>query len=168
MNYFHYKDDELWCEEVPVTEIAKAVGTPFYLYSQRTLKHHFRVFDSAFSGVPHITCFAAKSNSNIAVLRIFIAEGSGVDIVSGGELYRALQAGVDTRKVVYSGVGKKVDEIEYALKSDILMFNAESSQELEVINSCAERLGKKAGSGIEGQPGCGSRNPSLHIDGAHE
>jgi len=143
MNYFHYKDDELWCEEVPITEIAKAVGTPFYLYSQRTLKHHFRVFDSAFSGVQHITCFAAKSNSNIAVLRIFIAEGSGVDIVSGGELYRALQAGVDTRKVVYSGVGKKVDEIEYALKSDILMFNAESSQELEVINSCAERLGRR-------------------------
>jgi len=144
MNYFHYKDNELWCEEVPVTDIAKAVGTPFYLYSQRTLKHHFRVFDGAFSGVPHITCFAVKSNSNIAVLRIFITEGGGVDIVSGGELYRALQAGVDTRKVVYSGVGKKVDEIEYALKLDILMFNAESSQELEVINSCAERLGKKA------------------------
>ncbi|MGA3207117.1 MAG: diaminopimelate decarboxylase [Syntrophales bacterium] len=152
MNYFHYKDDELWCEEVPITEIAKAVGTPFYLYSQRTLKHHFRVFDSAFSGVQHITCFAAKSNSNIAVLRIFIAEGSGVDIVSGGELYRALQAGVDTRKVVYSGVGKKVDEIEYALKSDILMFNAESSQELEVINSCAERLGKKAGVALRVNP----------------
>ena len=144
MNYFHYKHDKLWCEEVPVTDIASAVGTPFYLYSQRTLKHHFRVFDAAFSGVPHITCFAVKSNSNIAVLRIFVIEGSGVDIVSGGELYRALQAGVDTRKVVYSGVGKKVDEIEYALKLDILMFNAESSQELEVINSCAERLGKKA------------------------
>ncbi len=144
MNYFHYKDNALWCEEVPVTEIAGKVGTPFYLYSERTLKHHFRVFDAAFSGVPHITCFAVKSNSNIAVLRIFIAEGSGVDIVSGGELYRALQAGVDTRKVVYSGVGKRVDEIDYALGADILMFNVESSQELEVINSCAERLKKKA------------------------
>jgi diaminopimelate decarboxylase len=152
MNYFHYKDKELWCEEVPVTDIARAVGTPFYLYSQRTLKRHFRVFDEAFSNVPHITCFAVKSNSNIAVLRIFIAEGSGVDIVSGGELYRALQAGVDTRKVVYSGVGKKVDEIEYALKSDILMFNAESSQELEVINSCAQRLGKKAGVALRVNP----------------
>ena len=144
MNYFHYKNKALWCEEVPVTEIARKVGTPFYLYSERTLKHHFRVFDVAFASVPHITCFAVKSNSNIAVLRIFIAEGSGVDIVSGGELYRALQAGVDARKVVYSGVGKKVDEIEYALNSNILMFNAESSQELEVINSCAERLRKKA------------------------
>jgi len=135
-----------------VTDIARKVGTPFYLYSQRTLKHHFRVFDGAFAGVPHITCFAVKSNSNIAVLRIFIAEGSGVDIVSGGELYRALQAGVDARKVVYSGVGKKVDEIEYALNADILMFNAESSQELEVINSCAERLGKKAGIALRVNP----------------
>ncbi|MGA2331520.1 MAG: diaminopimelate decarboxylase [Syntrophales bacterium] len=152
MNYFHYKDNALWCEEVSVTDIARKVGTPFYLYSQRTLKHHFRVFDGAFAGVPHITCFAVKSNSNIAVLRIFIAEGSGVDIVSGGELYRALQAGVDARKVVYSGVGKKVDEIEYALNADILMFNAESSQELEVINSCAERLGKKAGIALRVNP----------------
>ena len=152
MNYFHYKDNELWCEEVSVTDIAGKVGTPFYLYSQRTLKHHFRVFDTAFSDVPHIICFAVKSNSNIAVLRIFIAEGSGVDIVSGGELYRALQAGVDARKVVYSGVGKKVDEIEYALKSDILMFNAESSQELGVINSCAGRLGKKAGIALRVNP----------------
>ena len=135
-----------------MTDIARKVGTPFYLYSQRTLKHHFRVFDGAFAGVPHITCFAVKSNSNIAVLRIFIAEGSGVDIVSGGELYRALQAGVDARKVVYSGVGKKVDEIEYALNADILMFNAESSQELEVINSCAERLGKKAGIALRVNP----------------
>ena len=152
MNYFHYKDNQLWCEEVSVTEIARAVGTPFYLYSERTLKHHFRVFDTAFSSVPHITCFSVKSNSNIAVLRIFIAEGGGVDIVSGGELYRAIHAGVDTRKVVYSGVGKKVDEIEYALKADILMFNAESSQELEVINSCAQRLGKRAGIALRVNP----------------
>ena len=152
MNYFHYKDNQLWCEEVPITQIARAVGTPFYLYSQRTLKHHFRLFDAAFSSVLHITCFSVKSNSNIAVLRIFIAEGSGVDIVSGGELYRAIHVGVDTRKVVYSGVGKKVDEIEYALKSDILMFNAESSQELEVINSCAQRLGKKAAVALRVNP----------------
>ncbi|HUH64995.1 MAG TPA: diaminopimelate decarboxylase [Syntrophales bacterium] len=152
MNYFHYKDKELWCEEVSVADIAKAVGTPFYLYSQRTLKHHFRVFDAAFSGVPHITCFAVKSNSNIAILRIFITEGGGLDIVSGGELYRALQAGVDTRKVVYSGVGKRIDEIEYALNADILMFNAESSQELEVINACAQRLGRKAGIALRVNP----------------
>ncbi|HYA14852.1 MAG TPA: diaminopimelate decarboxylase [Syntrophales bacterium] len=152
MNYFHYKINELWCEEVPVSVIAKDVGTPFYLYSHRTLKQHFRVFDEAFANVPHLICFAVKSNSNIAVLRIFINEGGGVDIVSGGELYRALQAGVDTKKVVYSGVGKRVDEIEYALKSDILMFNVESSQELHVINACAEKLGKKAGIALRVNP----------------
>ncbi len=152
MNYFHYKDHNLWCEEVPVPAIAKAVGPPFYLYSERTLRHHFRVFDAAFASVPHITCFAVKSNSNIAVLRIFVSEGGGVDIVSGGELYRALQAGVDPRKVVYSGVGKKIDEIEYALNANILMFNGESSQELEVINSCAERLGKKASVALRVNP----------------
>ena len=152
MNYFHYKNNQLWCEEVSVTDVARKVGTPFYLYSHRTLKHHFRVFDAAFSEVPHIICLAVKSNSNIAVLRIFIQEGGGVDIVSGGELYRALQAGVDTRKVVYSGVGKKIDEIEYAMKSDILMFNVESSQELQVINACAENLGKRAAIALRVNP----------------
>ncbi len=152
MNYFHYKGRELWCEEVSVTDIARKVGTPFYLYSNRTLKHHFRVFDAAFHDVSHIICFAVKSNSNIAVLKIFVNEGGGMDIVSGGELYRALQAGADPHKVVYSGVGKKVEEIEYALRSDILMFNVESAQELKTINACAERLGKKAGIALRVNP----------------
>ena len=107
MNYFNYKNHELWCEEVSISKIAKEVGTPFYLYSHRTLKHHFHVFDEAFKEVPHIVCFAVKANSNIAILRLFANEGSGVDIVSGGELYRALQAGVAPNKIVYSGVGKK-------------------------------------------------------------
>ncbi|MEI8172975.1 MAG: diaminopimelate decarboxylase [Deltaproteobacteria bacterium] len=152
MNYFHYKDGELWCEETPIARIAEEVGTPFYLYSDRTLKHHFRVFDEAFKDVPHIVCFAAKSNSNIAILKIFINEGGGVDIVSGGELYRAMQAGVNPEKVVYSGVGKKVDEIEYALEAGILLFNVESSQELRVINECAKKLGKVAGIAIRVNP----------------
>jgi diaminopimelate decarboxylase len=144
MNYFEYRENELWCEEVPVTDIAEQVGTPFYLYSVRTLKRHFDVFDSAFSALPHIVCFSVKANSNLAILKIFINEGAGVDIVSGGELYRALRAGVDPGKVVYSGVGKREDEIRLALESDILMFNVESSQELEVINSCAEAMKKRA------------------------
>jgi diaminopimelate decarboxylase len=144
MNYFDYRENELWCEEVPITDIAEQVGTPFYLYSVRTLKRHFDVFDSAFNALPHIVCFSVKANSNLAILKIFINEGAGVDIVSGGELYRALRAGVDPGKVVYSGVGKREDEIRYALESDILMFNVESSQELEVINSCAEAMKKKA------------------------
>ena len=152
MNYFNYTGNELWCEEVSISHIAEEVGTPFYLYSHRTLKHHFRVFDMAFADIPHIICFSVKSNSNIAILRIFINEGGGVDIVSGGELYRAIEAGVDTGKVVYSGVGKKIDEIEYALKSDIFMFNVESSQELHVINDCAKKMKKKAGIAIRVNP----------------
>ena len=152
MNDFNYLEQELWCEQVPVRAIAEKVGTPFYLYSYRTLKNHFHVFDQAFAEIPHIICFAAKSNSNIAILRIFIAEGGGLDIVSGGELYRAIQAGVDLRKVVYSGVGKRLDEIEYALKAGILMFNVESFQELAEIHTCAQRLGRKAGIALRVNP----------------
>lgn len=152
MHDFHYEGKDLWCEEVPVRDIADQVGTPLYIYSHRTLRNHFRVFDDAFSRVPHITCFAVKSNSNVAILRIFIREGGGVDIVSGGELYRALKAGVDPQKVVYSGVGKKIEEIEYALTSNILMFNVESFQELEVINACAARLKIKAGIALRVNP----------------
>lgn len=152
MNYFNYQDHELCCEEVRISQIAKEVGTPFYLYSHRTLKHHFHVFDEAFAEVPHILCFAAKANSNIAILRIFVNEGSGVDIVSGGELYRAMQAGAAPDKIVYSGVGKKIDEIKYAIETGILMFNVESSQELAVINDCAKELGKVAGIALRVNP----------------
>ena len=144
MHYFHYVDNHLWCEDVPVSTVAEAVGTPFYLYSHRTLKRHFEVFDAALADIPHLICFSAKANSNGAILRIFIREGSGVDIVSGGELYRALEAGADPRKIVYSGVGKREDEIRYALENDILMFNVESSQELEAIDGCAGRMGTVA------------------------
>jgi diaminopimelate decarboxylase len=97
MNHFEYKDNRLRCEEVPVDQIAEEVGTPFYLYSLRTLTQHFRVFDQAFRDVPHIICFSLKANSNLAVLKIFINEGGGADIVSGGELYRALKAGLDPK-----------------------------------------------------------------------
>lgn len=144
MHDFQYHGDELWCEELAIRAIAEKVGTPFYLYSHNTLKRHFRVFDDAFAGQSHIVCFAAKANSNIAVLRIFIREGGGVDIVSGGELYRALLAGADPGKIVYSGVGKRIDEIDYALTSGILLFNVESPAELETIQLRAKTLGKKA------------------------
>jgi diaminopimelate decarboxylase len=144
MNYFNYVENELWCEEVPIADIAEAVGTPFYLYSLRTLKRHYNVFDSAFSAVPHIVCFSAKANSNLAILKVFVNEGAGVDIVSGGELFRALRAGAYPGKIVYSGVGKSEEEIRTAIENEILMFNVESSQELEVINACAEKLKTKA------------------------
>jgi diaminopimelate decarboxylase len=144
MHHFQYRQNALYCEDVSIAAIAEAVGTPFYLYSCATLEHHFRVFDQAFAGIPHLVCFAVKSNSNLAILRVFIHQGAGVDIVSGGELYRALQAGVDPGKVVYSGVGKRPDEIRFALEQDILMFNIESPQELQALNQVAGQLGKKA------------------------
>ncbi len=152
MNYFNYVDNKLWCEEVPVDDIAGKVGTPFYLYSHGSMTRHFRAFDAAFADVPHIICFSVKSNSNIAILKVFVNEGGGMDVVSGGELYRALTAGTDPGKVVYSGVGKRVDEIESALKAGILMFNIESSQELELINNCAGNIGKKAGIALRINP----------------
>ncbi len=144
MHYFHYKNKELSCEEVPLRRIARKVGTPFYLYSYRTLKRHFQAFDSAFAQAPHLICYSVKANSNLAVLRTFFNLGGGADIVSGGELMRALQAGADPQKIVFSGVGKKKEEIKYALDSNILIFNAESSQELITIDSAARKAGKVA------------------------
>lgn len=140
MDHFHYLDRVLQAEEVPVPEIAAAVGTPFYLYSTATLRRHFTSFDQAFAGLEHLTCFAVKSCSNIAVLRLFAQLGGGADIVSGGELYRALTAGVDPARIVYSGVGKTKSEIRYALESGILMFNLESEQELVAVQECAAEL----------------------------
>jgi diaminopimelate decarboxylase len=143
MNHFTYKDSRLHCEDVDVAAIAAQVGTPFYLYSKATLSRHFQAFDSAFS-VPHITCFAVKSCSNIALLHLFAAQGGGADIVSGGELFRALQAGVDPKKIVYSGVGKSRAELKFGLESGILMFNVESEQELEALQEVAAGLGVQA------------------------
>ena len=144
MNHFHYLQNALYCEDVPVSKIARDVGTPVYIYSDATLRRHFDVFDSAFKGVKHLTCFSMKSNSNGAVLNVFSRQGGGVDIVSGGELFRALKAGVDPGKIVYSGVGKREEELVYALESGILIFNVESAQEMHQLNRVAERMGKKA------------------------
>ncbi|MPZ77358.1 MAG: diaminopimelate decarboxylase [Deltaproteobacteria bacterium] len=144
MNHFEYRDGEMFAEAVPVKRIAKEVGTPAYIYSLATLQRHYRVFDQAFAKVRHIVCFSVKANSNLALLRTFAKEGSGFDIVSGGELFRALKAGGDPKKIVFSGVGKKKDEIEYALNSEILMFNVESEDELVALNEIARGIGKKA------------------------
>ena len=152
MHHFQYRHDELCCEDLPVSRIAEEVGTPFYLYSYATLSQHFRAFDDAFDGVRHLTCFSMKSNSNLAILKLFSFEGGGVDIVSGGELFRALKAGVDPKKIVYSGVGKRTEDMEYALHSNILLFNAESSQEIISLNEAARKVGKKAGLSIRVNP----------------
>ena len=144
MDDFQYHGQELFSEKIPVQKVAEKIGTPFYLYSYNTILNHLRVFKDAFKKVPHLICFAEKANSNIAILRIFIKEGGGFDIISGGELYRALQANADPQKIVFAGVGKTRDEIRYALKSNILMFNVESTDELFVIDEVAEELQTKA------------------------
>jgi diaminopimelate decarboxylase len=144
VNFFTYRDDELTAEDIPLTRLAGEVGTPAYIYSKKTLAHHFRVFDDAFGRLDHLICFAMKANSNLSILSLFISMGAGVDIVSGGELFRALKAGADPKKIVYSGVGKTQQEIRQALSADILMFNVESFQELTVINEIAGEMKKTA------------------------
>ncbi len=144
MHHFEYRAGEMVAEGVPLKRIAKEVGTPAYVYSLATLRRHYQVFDRAFAKVRHIVCFSVKANSNLALLRAFAKEGSGFDIVSGGELFRALKAGADPSKIVFSGVGKKKDEIEYALNAGILMFNVESEPELVALNEIAAGVGKKA------------------------
>ncbi|HJZ86728.1 MAG TPA: diaminopimelate decarboxylase [Polyangia bacterium] len=144
MHHFEYKNDALHCEEVPLGEIAAAVGTPCYVYSLATLERHLRVFDQAFASRKHLICFSVKANGNLALLAALARRGAGFDIVSGGELYRVLRAGADAKKVVFSGVGKRDDEIEYALESGILLFNVESHDELGAIDRLAGRLGVKA------------------------
>lgn len=144
MNHFKYGNGELFCEQVPVAEIAKAVGTPFYLYSHATLDRHFKAFDSGFADVPHLTCFAVKACSNIAILNLFGELGGGADIVSGGELYRALKSDIDPSRIIFSGVGKTEEELRFALDSSILLFNIESEQELDRLQNVAQTLGKTA------------------------
>jgi diaminopimelate decarboxylase len=144
MNHFEYRNGEMFAEDVAIKQIAEEIGTPAYVYSLATLRRHFRVFDQAFAAIPHIVCYSVKANSNIALLRAFANEGGGFDIVSGGELFRALKAGGDPKKIVFSGVGKKAEEIEYALDCGILMFNVESEHEMIAVNEIAQRVGKKA------------------------
>ena len=144
MHHFEYRNGEMHAEGVPLKRIAKEVGTPAYIYSLATLRRHYQVFDRAFAQARHIVCFSVKANSNLALLRFFANEGSGFDIVSGGELFRALKVGADPKKIVFSGVGKKKEEIEYALNAGILMFNVESEPELVALNEIAGGVGKKA------------------------
>jgi diaminopimelate decarboxylase len=144
MHDFEYRHGELACENLPISRIAKEVGTPCYVYSYATLVRHYQVFDGAFQNVPHIVAYAVKANSNLAILRLMAREGSGADIVSGGELYRALKAGIPPSKIVFAGVGKSREEIRDALATDILMLNVESSAELRVIDEVAAEMGRRA------------------------
>lgn len=144
MNHFQYIDGVLHAENVPVPEIAKAVGTPFYVYSTATLERHYKVFSEAFADVDSMVCYAMKANSNQAVLATLAKLGAGIDVVSGGELRRALAAGVPASRIMFSGVGKTVAEMDFALEAGIYCFNIESEPELEVLNLRAVKAGKKA------------------------
>ena len=144
MHHFHYRDGRLQAEDVDLTGLAAEVGTPFYCYSTATLERHYRVFAEAFAGDDALVCFAMKANSNQAVLRTLAAQGAGMDIVSGGELHRALAAGVDPAKIVFSGVGKTRDEMVAALQAGIFCFNVESEPELAQLSETAVALGLKA------------------------
>ena len=152
MHHFDYRDQALYCEDVAVAEIAAKIGTPFYLYSHATLTRHFKKFDAAFDAVDRLICFSAKANTNLAVLKLFADCGCGLDIVSGGELYRGLKAGFSPDRIVYSGVGKRIDEIDYALKTGILSFNIESLDELQLISERAGLMNRKAAVAIRVNP----------------
>ena len=141
MDHFLYRNGILHAENVAITEIAAAVGTPFYVYSQATLMRHFRVFDEALNGMKHLICYAMKANSNIAILKILGNLGAGMDVVSGGEYLRAKAAGISGDKIVFSGVGKTREEMELAIKNGIRQFNVESEAELKVLNEVALSLG---------------------------
>ena len=143
-NYFHYQDNQLHAEQVPLADIAAQFGTPCYVYSRAALTDGFRQFSNALQGREHLICYAVKANSNLAILNVFARLGAGFDIVSGGELQRVLAAGGDARKVVFSGVGKSVAEMRLALDAGILCFNVESAAELERLNEVAGNMGKVA------------------------
>jgi diaminopimelate decarboxylase len=144
MDHFLYRDGALFAEDVPVAEIAAAVGTPFYVYSTATLLRHFRAFDEALEGMDHLVCYAMKANSNQAVLRTLAQAGAGMDVVSEGEYLRAKAAGVPGERIVFSGVGKTEREIRVALEGGIRQFNVESEPEMEVLNAVALELGQVA------------------------
>lgn len=144
MDFFSYKNGELYCEDTAVSSLAEQYGTPLYIYSKATLLRHIQVYQEAFNGRDGLVCYAVKANSNLAILQLMSHNGCGFDIVSGGELARVIAAGADPQKVIFSGVAKTEEEIAYALEVGILCFNVESGAELDRINAVAARLGKVA------------------------
>jgi diaminopimelate decarboxylase len=149
---FDYSGNDLYCEQVPLADLAHRIGTPAYVYSGSAILSNYRAYDEAFGDLPHTVCYAVKANSSLAVLALLGRAGAGFDIVSGGELYRVLQAGGDPSKVVFSGVGKTATEVEYALANGIHSFNCESEAELALIDSLAARRGVQAGFAIRVNP----------------
>ena len=152
MHHFDYKSGTLHAEDVNLAELADEVGTPFYCYSTATLQRHVRVIEEAFKGTDHLLCYAMKANSNQAVLKTLGSLGAGMDVVSEGELRRALAAGIPARKIVFSGVGKTAREMALALREGIACFNVESEPELELLSQVASRVGQRAQISIRVNP----------------
>ncbi len=151
-NYFHYTDNKLNCDEVRLEELGSAFGTPLYVTSTKSLVDSYKAFERAFEALPHFTCYSVKANYNLGVIRTFAELGCGCDVNSGGELYRALQAGVAPEKIIFAGVGKKSAEIAYSLESGVLMLKAESLSELRAIDRIAGELGKTASVALRMNP----------------
>jgi diaminopimelate decarboxylase len=141
---FRYQENELYCEDVALHELPEEFGTPLYVYSKNQIVRNYRAIEEPLKDIDHVVCYALKANANPSILKILAQEGAGADVVSGGELYLALKAGFPPSKITFAGVGKRDDEIEYALKNNIFTINAESAQELQVISLVALRLGTKA------------------------
>lgn len=144
MDAFRYKGRKLYCEGADIEKIVRKTGTPVYLYSRGRIESNYKILDNAFKGIPHMICYSCKANSNLAICRVLKNLGAGIDILSAGELYKALKVGVNAKKIVFAGVGKTEDEIRYALRSGILMFNVESVAELNLINEISGRMGRVA------------------------
>jgi len=163
-----YRDSTLYLEEVPLADVARREGTPCYVYSQAAILDRFRAYDQAFGEVPHQVCYAIKANSNLSILKLLAQAGAGFDIVSGGELFRALQAGADPGGIIFSGVGKTVQEIDYALEHRIKSFNCESEPELALIDSLAARRGIQARIALRVNPDVGAETHPYMTTGLRE
>jgi diaminopimelate decarboxylase len=152
MHSFHYRSGKLFCESYPLDKAAERFGTPLYLYSSHTIVDHYRRLDQALHELNHEICYAVKANSNLAVIRLLAEQGAGFDIVSGGELYRVIKAGGNPSNCTFAGVGKSREEIEYALRCEVLSFNIESEEELKSIDGIAKSIGKRAPIAIRVNP----------------
>jgi len=159
LDKFYYSEADLYCEGVPLADVAARVGTPAYVYSSQGILENYAAYNESFGDLPHTVCYAVKANSSLAVLALLAKAGAGFDIVSGGELYRVLEAGGDPSKVVFSGVGKTAEEVEYAIENGIHSFNCESEAELALIDAIAARRGVKAGFAVRVNPDV---DPSTH------
>jgi diaminopimelate decarboxylase len=152
MDYFIYKNGSLYAEDMALTEIAEKIGTPFYCYSTTTLQRHYRVFRDALTELNPLICYAVKANSALAIIKTLAKEGAGADVVSGGEIHAALKAGVSPQKIVFSGVGKTIEEMEFALAQDIFQFNVESKAEMLALSEVAKRVKKTANIAVRVNP----------------